>query len=52
VSHFRALPETGLFFVASKLGLQAHFCTLEMGLIDGSIDHSVKRGRQADFVRR
>ena len=47
VRHFSALPETRHFFGASKLGLEAHFCTLKMGLIDRSIDYSVKRCRPA-----
>ena len=51
VRHFRALPETRLFFGASKLGLEALFCTLKMGLIDRSIDRSVKRCRPAWSIR-
>ena len=43
VRYFRSLLETHLFFAASKLGLEAHFCILEMGLIDWSIDCGVKR---------
>ncbi len=35
------------FFGASKLGLEVHSCTLEMGLIDRSIDCSAKRCRRA-----
>src|SRR5271166_3767308 len=51
VRYFRGLRETRLFFAASKLGLEAHFCTLEMGLIDRSIDCSVKRCRPAWSIR-
>ena len=40
-----------IFFGASKLGLEAHFCTLKMGLIDRSIDYSVKRCRPAWSIR-
>ena len=35
VRHLRACTGDPPFFAASKLGLEAHFCTPEMGLIGG-----------------
>jgi hypothetical protein len=48
---FQGFTGDSPFFAASKLGLEAHFCTLEMGLIDRSIDCSVKRCRPAWSIR-
>jgi hypothetical protein len=35
---FQGFAGDSHFFAASKLGLEADFCTFEMGLIDWSID--------------
>jgi hypothetical protein len=48
---FQGFTGDSPFFAASKLGLEAHFCTLEMGLIDRSIDCSVKRCRPVWSIR-
>jgi hypothetical protein len=39
------------FFRGIQIGTGALFCTLEMGLIDRSIDRSVKRCRPAWSIR-
>ena len=48
---FQGFTGDSPFFAASKLGLEACFCTPEMGLMDPSIDRSLKRCRPAGPIR-
>ena len=50
VQAFQGFTGDSPFFVASKSGLESHFRTLEMGLIDWSIDWSLELYSQAAFA--